>query len=281
MQIHNALNWMIVTDLDGTLLDHHTYRFKPALSTLLKLEGHNIPVIINSSKTEKEIDSLRKELHNKHPFIIENGSGILIPQTYFSRQPKKSQTYGSYWEINLGKSREELIHSLNKLPDKTKNLYRSFHQSNIDEIIEMTGLTKEKAVQSMQRRYTEPIQWQGNDEQREQFYTNIKQQGLALTEGGRFIHIMGHTNKGRATTWLKKYYEEEFKKPINVIALGDGNNDIDMLKAADIAVIVKSPVHPPPQFNHPHKIITTATGPNGWHEAIHHLIFEKNNIQQQ
>ena len=54
--------WLVVTDLDGTLLDHHTYSFDAAKSALEQLEERGIPVIINSSKTAREIEQLQLTL---------------------------------------------------------------------------------------------------------------------------------------------------------------------------------------------------------------------------
>jgi predicted mannosyl-3-phosphoglycerate phosphatase (HAD superfamily) len=57
------------------------------------------------------------------------------------------------------------------------------------------------------------------------------------------------------------------------VALGDGDNDAAMLEAADYAVIVRSPSHPPPQFSRRERmLITNACGPAGWDEALRRLL---------
>jgi len=55
------------TDLDGTLLDFHTYSFNPALPALEHLKAHEVPLIICSSKTRAEIEFYRNKLDNNHP----------------------------------------------------------------------------------------------------------------------------------------------------------------------------------------------------------------------
>ena len=279
MENNEQFNWIIVTDLDGTLLDHHTYSFEPAVETLNKLKKHNMPVVINSSKTASEIEELRLTLNNPHPFIVENGSGIMIPNQYFTQQPDGSERFGAYWEVILGKPRMQIIDSLKKLPSEFKQYYRSYHQSTVDDIMRITGLSREQTECSMGRRYTEPLQWLGDSSQRKQFFWHLHKQHIHFTEGGRFIHLMGHTNKGSATSWLSKHYEEEYKKKVKVVALGDGNNDIDMLKSADVAVVVRSPVNKLPQFDHRCKIVTEKTGPEGWAEAIEKLFFEHTEVK--
>jgi mannosyl-3-phosphoglycerate phosphatase family protein len=272
-------HWVIVTDLDGTLLDHHTYSFSAAQATLEKLEQHNIPVIINSSKTASEIEQLRTILNNKHPFIVENGSGIIIPKKYFSQQPDEAANWKSYWEIILGKPRSQLIDSLKSIPKEIQHCYDSFHESSLENIMHMTGLSEEEARHSNDRRYTEPLKWLGTTKQRQDFFWHLHKQHIHHTEGGRFIHLMGHTNKGSATSWLTRYYQDEYKHPVKVIALGDGNNDVDMLKAADIAVVIRSPVNEPPSFDHHCKIISDSTGPTGWSECIESIFFKHAELQ--
>lgn len=77
---------LVFTDLDGTLLDHHTYSFEPALPALNALKEKNIPLIICTSKTRAEIEKWRLELRTDHPFISENGGAIFIPKGYFSHK---------------------------------------------------------------------------------------------------------------------------------------------------------------------------------------------------
>ncbi len=269
-------DWLIVTDLDGTLLDHHTYSFEAAKKTLKALKQHKIPVVINSSKTTREIEQLRLSLQNKHPFIVENGSAIMVPEHYFSTHIKEARLRGHFWEVIIGSSRDQITSQLNRLPSKIKSRYRSYHQSKISDIVKITGLSSAEAALSMDRHYTEPLQWLGTAEQREEFLQYIQTQKIHYTEGGRFIHLMGNTNKGNATKWLANHYQQEYKKNIKVIALGDGKNDIDMLKAADIAIVIRSPVNDPPTFDHPHKIVSNHTGPTGWAETLEDIIFKAN-----
>ena len=73
---------IILTDLDGSLLDHDTYSFGPANLPVM-LEKIGIPVIPVTSKTFSEVLKLKNELNNNHPFITENGSAIYIPKSYF------------------------------------------------------------------------------------------------------------------------------------------------------------------------------------------------------
>ena len=78
-----ALPLIVVTDLDGTLLDHHSYSFRPAMPALACLRSLGIPCILNSSKTFDEMLELREKLNNTSPFVCENGGAVFIPSCLF------------------------------------------------------------------------------------------------------------------------------------------------------------------------------------------------------
>ena len=75
---------IVFTDLDGTLLDHHTYSYVPAAPVLERLEAEGHPLILNSSKTRDEMVALRAEFGNRHPFVVENGGAVCVPREYFA-----------------------------------------------------------------------------------------------------------------------------------------------------------------------------------------------------
>lgn len=78
---------LVFTDMDGTLLDHHTYSFDAAKPALNALDEKNIPVIPTTSKTFAELQPLRKSIGLDGPFIIENGAAVFIPHGFLSKNP--------------------------------------------------------------------------------------------------------------------------------------------------------------------------------------------------
>ena len=57
--------FLIFTDLDGTLLDHHDYSFSAASTALDLVQERKIPLIIATSKTFCEV----KKLQSWHLFF--------------------------------------------------------------------------------------------------------------------------------------------------------------------------------------------------------------------
>jgi mannosyl-3-phosphoglycerate phosphatase len=134
--------WVVFTDLDGTLLDSE-YSFEEALDTLLWLENNNIPVVFCSSKTKAEIEVIRKELNNNHPFISENGGGVFIPLGYFAVE---GVVRDNYVVIELGIGYDELREKIKEIEREVGCRIIGFGDLSIEDIMKLTGLGVEEAV---------------------------------------------------------------------------------------------------------------------------------------
>lgn len=261
---------IVVTDLDGTLLDHDTYEYALAEPAIHYLKQLNIPLVFNSSKTAAEIICLSEEMNNVHPFIVENGAGIYVPSFDIEND---------YEIISFGKKRAEVLSILKSLRDKFDLSYIGFNDMSEEELMRQTGLTQEQTRKAQQRDYTEPLKWLGDDRLWELFCTEIERAGLTAVRGGRFTSISGKVNKGQAMQWLRHYYAERLKaKPI-LIALGDSENDREMLQNADYPVLVRSDAHALPRINANNLIVTNEPGPLGWNDSIINLLKQFNLIK--
>lgn len=272
--------WLIVSDLDGTLLDHHDYSHSAVDALLARLEAGGVPVVLNSSKTFEEMRALRRALNNRHPFIAENGSAIFIPRGYFPGAPESAATRGDYWVIERGITRERIQQFLAHDAQSHPAPYLSFSAASVEQIVQMTGLDPERAAIAKQRHYSEALHWSGDEAEKQSFIARARSAGLRALQGGRFLHLLGHTDKGSATLALLAEYRKQTGHSYKLLASGDSPNDLDMLKVADIAVIVRSPAHPPGELErnlqgnskkNAQVLISEQTGPEGWSQVVSEL----------
>jgi mannosyl-3-phosphoglycerate phosphatase family protein len=269
--------FLIFTDMDGTLLDHFSYSFEPAKDTLVTLEKNDIPVIPVSSKTKAELVHIRHELNNQHPFIIENGAAVYIPIDYFNTQPEDTVEEDGFWVKAFVDSRAAWQTKIASLSERFGHSFKTFEQIGVEGIIETTQLDYDAAVRASQRQYGEPVAWYGTEHQKHLFIDALTQQGAHILHGGRFMHVSGECNKGNALAWLAAQYQSERGLTVSTIAAGDSQNDEAMLNVADYAVIVKSPVHAAPQLHRTTPAyLTNETGPAGWVEGITNVISHNN-----
>lgn len=266
--------WLVFTDMDGSLLDHHNYHFDDAVPTLTTLKQHNIPVIPVTSKTQAEVELLRDSLCNRHPFIVENGAAVFIPVGYFANQPQGTIEKEGYWVKEFSAPRQQWQGLIETVRPRYLDQFQTFADAGIDGIIAMTGLNVHAAARAARRQYGEPVCWHGNGNIKQQFISDLKQLGAQILEGGRFLHVSGLCDKGQALQWLTAVYQGNTTEPtLRTLAIGDSQNDLAMLEKADYALIIRSPVHGLPAVERKHNLyISTHTGPKGWAEGVNKII---------
>jgi predicted mannosyl-3-phosphoglycerate phosphatase (HAD superfamily) len=59
---------LVISDLDGTLLDHSSYLFEEAVPELNLLKKKRVPLVFRSSKARKESEFWHLLTGNEHPF---------------------------------------------------------------------------------------------------------------------------------------------------------------------------------------------------------------------
>lgn len=257
---------MIVTDLDGSLLDHNTYDWQPAAAWLARLRQHHIPLVICSSKTAAEIIPLQSALGiSGTPFIAENGA-VVRDNAARSRSPFLPDNALSY---------TDLCQQLAELRQLYGFKFIGFADVSEKEVAEWTGLTLHDASLARMREASESLIWRDSREQFVLFHQRLEAQGLTLVQGGRFWHVMRQgSGKGAALRWLLHPSFTSGPPPLT-LGLGDGPNDAPMLDAVDYAVVIrgysKNPVilHRQDKQNIYH---TGHYGPEGWSEGLTHFI---------
>ena len=200
-------NVLVFSDLDGTLLDHHSYSFTPALPMLAKLHSAHIPVIPNTSKTFAELTEIRQEIGLDTPFIVENGAAIYIPVDYFMTQPKDTTLRNGFWVKELTQATAHWLSLIDRLKPQFSDQFTYFSNMSTKQITAATGLSMRQASLASKREYGEPILWLGSESTKAEFVQAIEELGATTLQGGRFLHLSGPCDKGQALTWLTHQFQ--------------------------------------------------------------------------
>jgi len=265
---------MIITDVDGTLIDQRTYSYELSLPAVRRLQAKRIPIVLCSTKTSAEIILLWRELELDDPFICENGGAIYMPRDYLKVALLGLKTDGPFEVLELGTDVDRLRVALADAARACGVTLRTFGQMDVDEIATLTGLSLDQAARALQRHYDEPFLVQSGDSKK--MAAMLRAKKLTVTRGDRFYHLSGGHSKRDAVEALLNLHRDQYGQVIS-IGLGNSANDGPMLSAVDRPVLVRNPdgrwdgtvVEAIPDVE-----CTIGTGPQGWREAIDGILDE-------
>ena len=270
------LKILVLTDLDGTLLDPATYSFEAAADALQTLRDREIPLVLVSSKTRAEIEPIRLNLDNHDPFIVENGGGLHIPTGLFEFPVDGGVRRGPYQVVESGASYEALRKALKEIEGTVGQALRGFGDMSAEEISECTGLSPQDALLAKQREHDEPFVIEGPERVVGEIQREAEARGLRVTRGGRFCHLTGSIDKGQACRRLIDCYRrQQGERSANVVTIGIGDslNDLPMLAVVDHPVAVRKPDGSyEPCLQVPNLIHAPGVGPVGWNRAVLDLL---------
>lgn len=248
----------VFTDLDGTFLDHHTYDYQPAVSTVHRLKANGIPVFSVSSKTLAEQRAMFDHERLFDGYVAENGGVIWFENHMHLMGPSQD---------DIAKAREAIERELGvDVP--------SFRPKYIKEVMAATGLDLKSAELACQRVCSDPLILNVNDDQEKRLNQVIDSDCTKLVRGGRFLTLCGHADKAQAMQFLlsRVYAAQDGAK---TIALGDSANDLPMLNAADYGIWMPNPDGSGLLKEQQQGLRQASeTGPVGWTKAIKLLLDE-------
>ncbi len=260
---------VIFTDLDGTLLSADTYELGAAATALQVCRQADIPVVFVSSKTRAEMVALRSRLEHRGPFVSENGGAIFLPQEAWQKPPGFHGD-GPFWILAMGTPHPTLVTVLQRAAARCGATVRGFSSMSLAEIIRWTGLSEPDARLARMREYDEPFRIENEAPPLLRcLEDSVAAAGLTLTRGGRFYHILGDCDKGRAVARLMTLYRQRQADTL-FAAVGDAGNDLSMLRAVDCPYLVRRPDGTHDQAACFEGVVCTdGIGPEGFAQAVH------------
>ena len=263
---------IILTDLDGTLLDAETYSCEPAADVLKEIAALQIPLVMMSSKTRSEIESVRRDLKNNHPFVSENGGGIFIPEGYFPFSVPHTRRTPGYLFVEIGVPYPRLTRFLERITRGHALPIRGFHSLSVEDVSRLAVLSTPAVSRVKERECDEPFLFDGDRAQWGRLEEMVAAEGLVLTRGGRFHHVSGPHNKGTAARILIDCYRRRSPDAL-FVGLGDAANDLPFLRLVDHPVLVQgSDCTYEPEIDIPGLSYTPPPGPAGWNRTVLELI---------
>ena len=221
---------------------------------------------------------IRRQTENTHPFIVENGGAIFIPEEdpllepHLTKELEEDIKKKSGCRIMaMGTSYARLREVLSQIEAQYPGKIKGFGDLTVKEVAKLCDFSSDQALLAKHREYDEPFILEDEDLLRE-VQEIAQHEGLRVTRGGRFYHLMGANDKGQAVLRLIEMYRQKFDT-LRSVALGDSLNDLPMLASVDIPVLLPKP----DGFHDPSVLLdglffAKNSGPSGWNDAVLKII---------
>ena len=223
----------IFTDLDATMLDEDTFSCWPILETIRAIDRSGIFIIPNTSKTEWETKRFLESVALKVPFAIENGAKFIWPRENecFESSTPRNFVFGTpVAEIERRWATSDLADLKNHF--RLLDTLERTHQETI------LGLTSQDLRQCLEREYSQLFVSNAQFRTTSDLFKSLHSNGLKLSRGGRVFTLSGLHDKSGPIHYVRAFYKKLNKEPPPIIAIGDGENDEEMLRAADIPCVI-------------------------------------------
>jgi mannosyl-3-phosphoglycerate phosphatase len=264
---------LVFTDLDGSLLNSDDYSFEDARPSLRRLREAQIPLILVTSKTRREVEPLQCAMGIREPFIVENGGGIFFPREYqgFSLAEEWREE-GDYIVLSLGTPYERIRRFFATLKNRFEII--GYGDLSAEEVAGLTGLSIAEAERAKAREFTEPFLLESLQDL-PALESLAAQEGMKIVRGGRFFHLVGlRQDKGVSVRIVRDIYRQNGCREQVAIGIGDSDNDLPLLLEVNVPVLIPHPERGYLHLSLPGLVKARKPGSRGWNEAVGRILDE-------
>ena len=135
------------------------------------------------------------------------------------------------------------------------------------------GLLDRALDRALNRFFSLPFIFTGSATQRYELEQSVAQVNLSVQRGGRVFNLSGCHDKADYLSDIRRWAKEDKASPL-IIGLGDGKNDIEMLKQVDISCVIprKDGTHLSLGRDINPTIVAPRVAPLGWLDAARRVV---------
>ena len=232
---------IIFSDVDGTLLSDRGQA--PANWSEIRETMSDALIVLTSSRTVEELLAVQEFLGLQGPVIAENGAILVLAGEWINRleagtivqlegRPLRLVHFGTpveeYREFVEGAAREHGVELFSqRLPSPGA--------------VQAKGVFRPVASHALARTHSLLVRLTGGGEARNRFLSALASARLTVTNSGRWHVVQGNSNKGLGVRAFTNLATTVLPQPIQVVGVGDRENDVSLLTAANRRFVMRLP----------------------------------------
>ncbi|WP_019509503.1 mannosyl-3-phosphoglycerate phosphatase [Pleurocapsa sp. PCC 7319] len=232
------MSLIIFTNLDILLPPLEEQNYESVISVIQELKHKNIPLILITDNTRAEITSLSQKIGLNDPLIVEQGSGIFIPQDNHLLITSETTKVDDYHLYQLGCTYTEARAALKAVQEEIGKILRGFGDLDEEDIQPLIGSSLAMARRAKAREFSEYF-LTPNRIAIQELRQVATEYGFKIIFGDRLSLIMGQgADPKKAVQWLIQNYQTVSQDKLTPVGLGqiDGNvaEALDTLTLVDV-----------------------------------------------
>lgn len=221
------------------LLGSPTRDDHPASEALIEMERRNVPLVLSTSGTRAQLETLRRKIGHGSPFITEGGGGLFIPDGYFALRLEGAARAGRYFCVPFGRPWQEASVAVEEIAGKAGAEVVRYAEMTTREISRNTGMSEREAEGSREREFSERFFFAGNADLAARAFERLAGElHWQIRRYEPFRELCSGNDEGKALRYLMRLYREALRGRVRSVGIGASFEDLTLLAASDQAFIM-------------------------------------------
>ena len=205
--------------------------------TLIPIKDANIPILLYSKRTYEEMIQLCSLLGINHPFVVENGGALYVPNNYFKLDLKDFTVVDEHQQLVFGSTRSTIENITNKLAKVTRTNLNNDIDSPLD-LADYWDIEIPEAERLMNRGFSQMIvKTEEITGLSDMFKLLVSQQGLQIIDTEKAYYIGNFSVVEPIQHWIN-YLKSQFT--LQVFGISNLAADKAVLELVDDAFLLKN-----------------------------------------
>jgi mannosyl-3-phosphoglycerate phosphatase len=230
---------VVFSQIDEVLIERESSRLDDAATLLGQAtESDRCAIVLVSTGTRAELELVRQRLRNRHPFVCEHGSAVMVPQRYFEFPIPHARAIAGFDAVEFARG---YPHVSDVLDDVTRRLdveVQTFSQMSIAEVAREAGLGTMQASLAKVREYTERFRVLSDDMTASgRLVRALESAGLHCAPGEAFAYTGTFLDETVGVNTLAGLYRRAWG-PVTTIGITETVPDRTLMDAVDLPILV-------------------------------------------